>query len=276
MTPEPRGADLDQSVRPRHVTSDMDENPPSPPVDAHPRWRAGALRRFRWPLWAAAMSIGTGAVAFAPASGADIDLDGLSYSVQNADRPWSLAVAEPDRLRFELRPGDVWSGDTPVKERTEIAGATIYATGSDVSINYDFRVAPGTGNTAEWLLLGQMHADDPLTAPIFALELIGEHLAVHIRNKQPDGRYEEWFAYTDDQPIVRGHYYTVEVRLHTHDDDNGSVDVWIDGEHVVDYAGPLGYGYGSYWKHGIYRAAAPETMVVDYHNFSIREEAAPR
>jgi len=222
------------------------------------------------------MSIATAASAFAPMSGADIDIGGLSYSVQNADRPWNLAVAGPDELRFELRHGDVWSGDTPVKERTEIAGETIYAAGSDIRIQYEFRVAPGARNTAQWLLLGQMHADDPLTAPIFALELIGEHLAVHIRNKQPAGRYEEWFAYTDDQPIVRGRYYSVDVRLHMHDDDNGSVDVWIDGEHVVDYAGPLGYGYGTYWKHGIYRAAAPETMVVDYRNFSVSDEAASR
>jgi hypothetical protein len=221
------------------------------------------------------MGMGTAAAAFAPVSGADIDLGGLSYSVQNADRSWSLDVTEPDMLRFELRPGDVWSGDTPVKERTEIAGETIYPDGSDVTIHYDFRVEPGAGNTAEWLLVGQMHADDPLTPPIFALELVGEHLAVHIRNRQPDGQFKEWFAYTDDQPIARGHYYTVDARLHMHNDEHGSVDVWIDGEQVVDYDGPVGYGYGTYWKHGIYREAAAETMVVDYLNFRI-EDAADR
>ena len=121
---------------------------------------------------AAAMLGSIGAVAaFSPENGADIDIDGLSYSVQNADRSWSLQNPEPGTLRFELRPGDVWPKDTPVKERTEIAGETVYAAGSDIAIRYVFRVEPGPENNSEWLLIGQLHATDEFTNPIFAVEL---------------------------------------------------------------------------------------------------------
>jgi hypothetical protein len=172
-----------------------------------------------------------------------------------------------------LRPGDVWSEDRSVKERTEIAGETVYAAGEDITIRYVFRVEPGPENTSAWLLIGQLHATDEFTAPIFAVELIGEHLAIHLRYKLPGDRYEDWFAFVDDEPIVRGKYYTLEAELHTDDDDGGSVDVWLDGEQIVDYSGPVGYGYGVYWKQGIYRAASPEEIAVDYRGLEIEGAA---
>src|SRR5688572_1613140 len=112
-------------------------------------------------------SIGS-VTAFSPRNGADIAVDGLPYYVQNADRPWSLQRPEPGTLRFELRPGDVWPQDEPIKERTEIAGDTVYAAGEEITIRYVFRVEPGPENTSDWLLIGQLHATDEFTAPIFA------------------------------------------------------------------------------------------------------------
>jgi hypothetical protein len=102
-----------------------------------------------------AMSSIGAVTAFSPDNGDDIVADGLSYSVQNANRPWSLHNPEPGTLRFELRPGDVWYLDAPDKERTEIAGDTIYATGKDITIHYDFRVEPGPENTSDWMVIGQ-------------------------------------------------------------------------------------------------------------------------
>jgi hypothetical protein len=221
-----------------------------------------------------AMMGSAGAVAaFSPENGADIDVDGLSYSVQNADRSWSLQNPDPGVLRFELRPGDVWNGDTSVKERTEIAGETIYAAGSEIAIRYVFRVEPGPVNSAEWLLIGQLHATDEFTNPIFAVELIGEQLAVHLRYKRSEDRYEEWLAFVDDEPLVRGQYYTVEARLHLQNDETGNVDVWLDGEQIVDYSGAVGYGYGVYWKQGIYRAASSEDIAVEFRDLTIDAEA---
>lgn len=209
------------------------------------------------------------ATSFSPHNGDDIVVDGLSYSVQTADRPWSVHNSAPGTLRFELRPGDVWYQDPPSKERTEIAGETIYAAGKDITIHYDFRVEPGPENTSDWTVIGQLHATDEFSAPIFAVELIGEHVAIHLRYKLPGKQYDEWFAFVDDDPIVRGKYYTVEARLHLEDNNRGIVDIWLDDEHIVDYSGPVGYGYGVYWKQGIYRATSPEVITIEYRNLHI-------
>jgi hypothetical protein len=222
-------------------------------------------------LWWALASVTAGVSAFSPLSGDDVVIDGLSYSVQNANRPWSIQNPDPDTLRFEVRPGDVWFQDTVDKERSEIAGETLYAPGDDIAVSYDFRVAPGPENTSDWLVMGQLHSIDDFSTPIFAVELIGERLAIHLR----DGS-AEWFAFGDYAPIVRGKYYHVEARIRLNQDERGSVDVWLDGEHIVDYSGPIGYGDSVYWKQGVYRAASPETIAVDYRDLWIARKAAER
>jgi hypothetical protein len=42
---------------------------------------------------------------------------------------------------------------------------------------------------------------------------------------------------------------------------------------IVDYSGPIGYGYDVYWKMGIYRAEATETLAADYSGFFITDGA---
>ena len=126
------------------------------------------------------------------------------------------------------------------------------------------------------MVIGQLHATDEFSTPIFAVELIGEHLAIHLRYKLPGEQYEDWFAFVDDDPIVRGKYYEVKANLHMEDELSGSVDVWLDGEHIVDYSGFVGYGYGVYWKQGIYRAASPEEITIDYRGLYIDGDVGVR
>jgi len=201
--------------------------------------------------------------------GEDIDIDGSLYTVQTAGHPWSLQLNEPRVLRFELRQGDVWRQDAPVKERTEIAGTKVYDPGDTIRLRYVMRVAPGPENKSEWLQIGQFHDIDEVSPAQFAIELVGEHLAVHLRASMPDGTVEDWFAFTDDEPIVRGRDYTIEAALRMPGGEEGSVDVWVNGEQVLDYTGYIGYGGGVYWKQGIYRAASPETLVIEYRDISV-------
>ena len=50
----------------------------------------------------------------------------------------------------------------------------------------------------------------------------------------------------------------------------GSLEVWRDGFQIVKYQGAIGFtGAAYYWKEGIYRAPAAETITVDYRNLHV-------
>jgi hypothetical protein len=54
---------------------------------------------------------------------------------------------------------------------------------------------------------------------------------------------------------------------------NGILQVWRDGVQIVDYHGSIGTGAGTYWKQGIYRSAAPETMAAHFRRLKITTAA---
>ncbi|MCB1503137.1 MAG: heparin lyase I family protein [Bauldia sp.] len=209
-------------------------------------------------------------------NGDDVSLGGWPYSVQNSNWSWSLTSPEAGTLRFEVRHGDVWYQDSGDRERSEIAGDMYFAPNTAINISYDFKVEPGAANTSEWVLIGQLHADDNFTRPILAVELVGERLAIHLGHRTPDYKYKDSFAFIDDQNIVRGQYYHVDISVNMRFDKEGSIDVWLNGEHIVDYSGYVGYGYTAYWKAGIYREEANETLAIDVKNLKIGGAAGKR
>jgi hypothetical protein len=212
--------------------------------------------------------------SFSPHDGDRIFVDGMPYRVEHADRPWSITNPDSDTLRFELRSGDVWHQDAPAKERTGIGGEDFFAAGKDVSVTYEFMIEPGDPNTSEWLLIGQFHPADGFSSPPFAVELIGEELAIKLRYRIPGEQVYQWYEFQDDEPIVRGKYYKfhAEFDVEPNQRNSGSVKVWLDGEQIVDYSGYLGYGSSFYWKADLYRAAAPETIAVNYRGMSLEGE----
>ena len=170
-----------------------------------------------------------------------------------------------------MRSGDVWQEDATAKERTGIGGESFFAAGKDVTVSYDFMIEPGDENTSEWLLIGQFHAADGFSSPPFAVELIGEHLAIKLRYRVPGEQVYQWYEFVDDDAIVRGKYYDfrAEFDVEPKARNSGSVKVWLDDELIIDYSGYLGYGAGFYWKADVYRAAAPETIAVNYRGISL-------
>ena len=190
------------------------------------------------------------------------------FGVQNADRPWSLEVLAPDALRFEIAPGDRWGRDAAGPERSEIAGSVIYPPGQEIRVGYDITIEEGAANTALWLVVGQFHADDKRTSPPLAFEMRGEKLAVMIRYRRADGGIESRYVHQDEQELERGRSYSIRVETRFSMAD-GALKVWRDGEQIVDYAGPLGYDNGVYWKQGIYRSASAEVIAVTYRNLVI-------
>lgn len=207
-----------------------------------------------------------------PANGSTTSIDNNVYMTQSADRSWSLNSFDADTLRFEVRSGDRWvSSDwaDPVGvERTEIAGQKLYPPGTQIDIVYDFMVEPGPRNSASgpghFLVVGQMHEYNVNKSPPFAVEMVsGDHMAIDIGTGIPV------YLYVDPAPIQRGRYYSMKVQVKFDNNRNGALRVWRDGVQIVDHHGSIGTGAETYWKQGIYRSSAPETIAVRFRGLKI-------
>jgi hypothetical protein len=207
-----------------------------------------------------------------PANESTISIDNSVYTSQNASQSWSLSSPDADTLRFELHSGDHWSSsswtDPATAERDEISGQTVYPPGTQINIAYDFMVEPGQTNSASgpgrFLVLGQMHEHNVPKSPPFAVELVnGDHMAIDIGTGNPV------YLYKDPSPIVRGHYYSMNIQAKFAKDGDGFLEVWRDGANIVDYHGSIGTGAGTYWKQGIYRSSAKESIAVNFRRLKI-------
>lgn len=205
-----------------------------------------------------------------------------TYLVQNGGEPWSFSKSGGDNpaLRFELRPGDRWSpapwlNDPATKERTEITAMTRYAVGTNIRISYDFMLEPGAPNTAKWMVIGQLHQDGGAWQPPFAVQMVGEKMAINIGTA--GAKANNWSQYhnvwIDPQNIVRGHTYHMEINVRF-DSTNGHLDVSRDGVQIVDYNGPLGSSEirATHWKQGLYREASDTNIAAVYSHLSVTKQ----
>ncbi|MCB1498892.1 MAG: heparin lyase I family protein [Bauldia sp.] len=205
--------------------------------------------------------------SFSDDNGSKFNIGSVTYRVQNADESWSLDLVDDSTLRFTLKPDDVWKYDSSTRERTEIASTEIFKPGEDISFGYQFMIEDGAKNTADWLLVGQMHANDLTTSPPFAVEMKGEKMAIMIRYQTKSGDTVSTYVYKDSQDIERGHYYSMKVEANF-STSGGYLHVWRDGVQIVDYQGPLGYDNGVYWKEGVYRSESNETLSVNFRDLT--------
>ncbi|QDP23830.1 heparin lyase I family protein [Bradyrhizobium cosmicum] len=229
-----------------------------------------------------------------------ISVGGMPYYAENANingnAPWAITQLDSHTIRFEVRPNDIWAGND--SHRSEISGGTVYSATSTIDLSYQFTVQPGfndTSNNLDWQILGQFHADDNDPTylsinggnPPFAFHLTGpngsgegDYLAVQAFYALPGQK--EWTAATlpsdplngylwvSPTPIVRGQAIDVHVEANFQNNASGFLEVWINGQQVVDYHGALGYGGGVYWKEGIYEGwSSDQSITVDYANTSI-------
>ncbi|WP_375311178.1 heparin lyase I family protein [Bradyrhizobium sp. A5] len=229
-----------------------------------------------------------------------ISVGGMPYYAENANingnAPWAITQLDSHTIRFEVRPNDIWAGND--SHRSEISGGTVYSATSTIDLSYQFTVQPGfndTSNDLDWQILGQFHADDNDPTylsidggnPPFAFHLTGangsgegDYLAVQAFYALPGQK--AWTAATlpsdplngylwvSPTPIVRGQAIDVHVEANFQNNASGFLEVWINGQQVVDYHGALGYGGGVYWKEGIYEGwSSNQPITVDYANTSI-------
>src|SRR5262249_24018317 len=157
----------------------------------------------------------------------------------------------------EIHPGDhmvrSWYTDPAISERTEIAGATRYALGTNIHVSYDFMIEPGAANNSQYfMVLGQLHQTQPGSpgtgSPPFAFGMAGEHMNIIINQA---GSYRT--IWEDPNPITRGKWYHFDLNIRFDPTGGGHLDYERDGVQMVNYNGALGWvGMGDeYWKEGI-------------------------
>jgi hypothetical protein len=203
----------------------------------------------------------------------------------NVEAPaaWSISAGGGNDLRFEVRPGDVADWDRSHNhpaERAEISGfRSKEPTESDLWFSMDLMVEPGPKVTSRWLVLGQLHpTEDPGDvgpSPAWAQELNADdefRIVIRAKADKPLRRSPAPTVLFVDSQFKRGQTYHLVYHLR-YSQSQGALDAWRDGVQIVHYSGPVGYidAQGPYFKFGIYREPAPETLVVHYKNLRFGE-----
>ncbi|KQO69354.1 VCBS domain-containing protein [Methylobacterium sp. Leaf89] len=216
-----------------------------------------------------------------------LGLGNHDYTVYNAGSgygfnpyaSWAVRAVGPDALRFEVRSGDVnWYDVGTGKERSEIGSTEQVTYGTPMHVSYKFQLEPGAKITATWMVLGQIHheflTDEQVSPPPFAFDTYrDDRIGATIRWKDADGNIYAQEIFRDSTGIVRGQTYQYDVYANFDNGPNGRLVIVRDGVVIADYSGPLGFapaGEGTvYWKEGLYRYHASETVAVVYSDLDI-------
>jgi hypothetical protein len=205
--------------------------------------------------------------------------DGLRWGV-SAEKSHSFSSPDNNTFRFEVRKGDQYSSahhtDPQGTERAEMGEAdrhSISGDGKHFVGEYKFMIEPGAKNTADWLVMGQLHSGLSRTPP-FEIKFIGDDkMQVIAKYDNSDGRPVSVVLFKDTQDIKRGHWYTMKIDVLLDAKGGGHAHVWRDGKEIVDYDGKIGYTDQptAHWKMGIYRGSPSggETMAVQYKDIDL-------
>lgn len=194
---------------------------------------------------------------------------GKAYAIQEA------AGISPPQHRFEVRSGDIWNNSRYVN-RSEFQSLTKHPFGQDVWFSYAMRIKGGAPVT-KWNVLGQFHGtpDDgePGLSPPFAVNFIpGEKLRFIRRYNARRIDAAPTTSVMLTKAVSRDRWYRIVGRITFGWNNDGAINIWLDGAKIIGLSNTnIGYNdaVGPYWKFGIYRAAVPETLVVEYANMEL-------
>jgi hypothetical protein len=236
------------------------------------------------------------------------------FTPRNANKAWSVTNPDSQTVRFQLQSGEYWAEDlaahpTNTPERSMLdASGTQYSSGTPIEVSFNW--TPGTSSggstvpsTAYFFDIMQFHNNDGVFGspnPPFEIDLCaasgcvtggGDYMNIDIgwltANPAPIQTLQTGtsktgvsvsygYVYCDKNPIVRGHTYTMVIKIMFHPK-HGYAYVWRDGIQVVNYAGPLGFGdpaicttCTTYWGMGLYRGpTSNDTQIATFSNFTI-------
>jgi len=195
-------------------------------------------------------------------------------------KPYAIQQLGPDHFRFEVRAGDNWKHDTDFsRNRAELKSDTAQPLGQDVWFSYQMNIHGGPASTARFCLLGQFHhSNDPWDiggSPPFAINLYPQTNTLRFIKRYTADRKTTTTIDTvmyETPPIRRDRWMHIVGHIVFGWNGDGTVELWLDGRKIVDLPHTsIGYNdmVGPYWKFGIYRGQAPETLVVEYANMEL-------
>ena len=204
------------------------------------------------------------------------------WIVENSGAPWSLEgnLETATDVRFEVRSGDRAPWDIEhhhAAERSEMSVRRKQPMDQDIWLAFGLMVEPGAKATGRWSTLGQLHpTTDPgdiSPSPAWEQELAaGDVFQILVRSKaqKPLTSSPVPKVVFADAAFKRGQVYHFVYRIRYSLAD-GLLQARRDGRQIVNYSGPIGYDehVGPYFKFGIYREPAPETLAVHFNNLKI-------
>lgn len=202
------------------------------------------------------------------------------WQFQNAGEQWSAlktgsAPPTTPGVRFEVRPGDNWSGDETniqngqSKERSEAYQKNVtFPYDQDVWTSVSVKIEPGADiyygnprNTDYNCFLLQWHQKRLAGGPSWGIDLVGQgELRFTTRGQQnaPDEGLPSLPAQVRGTATVpRGVWFSIVVRAR-HNKNTGQFQAWVNGTEVCNVSNiPVGYNDDAigYQKFGIYRTA---------------------
>jgi hypothetical protein len=166
--------------------------------------------------------------------------------------------------RFEVHDGDV-EPDTG-SERAEVSGPSFYE-GQDLYVRDTIRVSSSSNSDSDWQLIQQLRENDWCCSPGMAVFLDDDR---ELSIGPGDGEEIFW----EGPELAPDRWYDLVYRVNlSQDDDQGFVEVWLDGAQQRMYDGETRiYGQtiqrpSNYIKAGVYRSSSSTgTTVVDRDN----------
>lgn len=181
---------------------------------------------------------------------------------------------------FEVRDGDVWSGDSVGTERAELAAYSPgFTPGVEHWVAYSMKIDFDDPYTGTLQIMGQVknkpEGNIASLSPVVDIAMVTGNSSFVIRTRTSTA------TTLSVSPSPTTHYFQAVVprktwmnfvhRIKIDHTGGGILQSWINGVQRVNYAGAIGYNQtlGPYWKWGIYSQNVPYTRRVKYANTEI-------
>ena len=180
------------------------------------------------------------------------------------------AVVEPGNRRLYGKSGQATERCELLEKRRHVLGTDLWYTFS-VYVPQEFpvedvRLVMGQWKQTSWTLY-KKHS------PVIAQRFRNGIFSITINNDS--GQHLLYETGTIDQPALIGEWSEFKYHIRFSKENAGILEVWINGEQVVDYEGQLAYSDDmntSYFRLGLYRDTMQVPMVVYFDDFQLISE----